>query len=89
MQTLQLCSENYKKWKEIALTANSVEEAKEAAKKAFFWLELHSAFLALHAIENSKKDKEAEVKLIKARAKLCKKLVEYANEVLNELGEMK
>jgi hypothetical protein len=85
VEKLQICSENYKRWKDLVLTSHSLEETKKAAKKAFFWLELHSAFLALHAIENSKKDKEMELKLIKARANLCKKLVEYANELLEEL----
>jgi len=88
MQTLQLCSENYKKWKEIALTANSVEEAKEAAKKAFFWLEMHCAVFALQVAEANALSDEAKIKVLKARMRICQKMANYASQLLRKLKNL-
>lgn len=85
MEELQICSENYKRWKEIALSSNNIDEIKKALKRAFFWLELHSAFLFLNSIEKVKnKDEKLNLKLIKAKAKICEKLTNYAEELLKE-----
>ena len=81
---LQICSENYKRWKKIALSSGNLEEVKKAMRRAFFWLEMHSAFLALDAAENKKMDKESLFMLLRAKAKICKKLADYAEEILKE-----
>ena len=77
-----MCTEHYKRWKDTALATGD----KKAMEKAFFWLELQSAFMALHAIEQVKgTDSTTKRKLIIAKTNLSKKLADYANEVLNEI----
>lgn len=84
---LCLCTEHYKKWKSLALSANSLGESRKCLKRAFFWLELQTAFITLFAIEKTNgNDSKAELKLISAKANLSKKLAEYAKEILNELN---
>ncbi|MEM5802119.1 MAG: hypothetical protein QXQ18_01900 [Candidatus Aenigmatarchaeota archaeon] len=78
---LAMCNEYYKKWKEIALKTLD----RKALERAFFWLELQSAFIALHALEQLKNDKESRIKIIKAKSILSKKLADYAKEMLNEI----
>lgn len=83
---LEFCTEKYKKWRAIALTSENLEEAKRAAEKAFFWLELYSAYLAVFAMEKfGKKDIKSKNKIFLARIKICKKLNEYSRQMLNEL----
>jgi hypothetical protein len=84
---IALCSEHYKRWKEQALLTNDIFEAKRAFNKATFWLELQSAFIVLHSIEQRKgNDKDVKMKLIKAKANLSKKLADYAQEIINEIA---
>ena len=81
-----LCSHYYQKWKNQALFSRDMYEARKAIERAFFWLELQSAFVILHAMEQTKgNDKEVKKKLILAKANLSKKLAEYAKEILNEI----
>lgn len=83
---LEFCTEKYKKWKEIALNSVSLEEAKKAAEKAFFWLELYSAYLAVLTMENfGKNDLKSKNKIFLARIKICKKLNEYSKQMIEEL----
>lgn len=80
------CSENYKMWKDKALFTNDIYSARKAMKRAFFWLELRSAFMFLHAIERTKgNDSEVKSKLIKAKINLSKKLTEHLREMMNEI----
>ena len=84
---LATCSEKYEKWKNQALVNADGNEAKKAMKRAFFWKELQAAFIALHAIEQSKgQDKDVKMKLIQSKATLSRKLAEYAQEILDEIG---
>lgn len=84
---LALCSQHYQKWKNIALANTDINEAKKAMNRAFFWLELRTAFTALHAVEQMKgESKEVKEKLILVKANLSKKLAEYAQEILDEIG---
>ncbi|MEM5772614.1 MAG: hypothetical protein QXL86_00060 [Candidatus Aenigmatarchaeota archaeon] len=89
-EEISLCSENYEKWKALALSAQNKEESKKFLEKAFFWLELQSAFITLFAAEQAKgKDPAFKRKLLLAKTKLSKKLAEYAENVLNEIeGKM-
>ncbi len=85
-EKVSICSEHYQKWKTTALNSLDREEAKKAMERAFFWLELQSAFITLHAIElTAGRDKEKREKILAAKAKLSKRLVEYAKEILSEL----
>jgi len=83
---ISLCSQNYQKWKNLALSSRSPEEGKRFLEKACFWLELHSAFITLFAAEQSKgKDPVFKNKIMVAKASLLKKLSEYAEKTLNEM----
>lgn len=80
---IAICSENYKRWKEKAIASGS----KKAFEKAFFWLEVQTAFILMHAIEATvPKDRQTIAKLIKAKINLSKRLAEYAEETLRELN---
>lgn len=80
------CGEHYKMWKEKALFSNDIYQSKRAIERAFFWLELRSAFIFLNVIEQTKgNDRETKQKLIQAKVNLSKKLSEYAKELLDEL----
>ncbi|MEM5870202.1 MAG: hypothetical protein QXR09_03510 [Candidatus Aenigmatarchaeota archaeon] len=86
-EEISICSQNYEKWKALALSSKSIEESKKYMQKAFFWLELHSAFLLLAAAEETKgKDPTFKQKLILAKARLSKKLSEYAEKLINDLN---
>jgi hypothetical protein len=62
------------------------DEAKKAMERAFFWLELQSAFITLRAVElTAGNDEEKREKILTAKAKLSRRLIEYAKEILNEL----
>jgi hypothetical protein len=82
---IDLCSRQYRKWKEIALKANSITSIKKSMERALFWLELQSAFLALWYIEQNAKDAEIKKKILFAKVNLAKKLTEYAAGILKEL----
>lgn len=83
---IELCSQNYQKWKSIALSSNSLEQAKKFLEKAFFWLELQTAFITLFSIEQAKgNDPEIKQKLITAKSNLSRKLTDYAKSVLDEI----
>jgi hypothetical protein len=89
-EEISLCSQNYEKWKALALSSQDKEESKRFLEKAFFWLELQSAFITLFAAEQSKgNDPFFKRKIMLAKARLSKKLAEYAEKVLNEVeGKM-
>jgi hypothetical protein len=81
------CSYHYQKWKNLALSAVNSKEANACMKKAFFWLELQSAFLALFAVEQTKGgDPKIKRQLVIAKTNLSKRLADYASEILNELN---
>lgn len=81
-----LCSHYYQKWKNQALFTTNVNDARKALDRAFFWLELQTAFIVLQAVEQTKgNDKEVKKKLIHAKANLSKRLAEYAKEILDEM----
>lgn len=83
---INLCSQHYKKWKDLALSAKNLDESRKCLNRAFFWLELQTAFITLFAIEKTCNDPKTELKLISAKANLSKKLAEYAKEILKELN---
>jgi hypothetical protein len=83
---ISLCSQYYQRWKSLALSSRNLNDAKRFLEKAFFWLELQSAFITLFAAEQSKgKDPNFKKKILLAKVKLSKKLAEYAENVLNEI----
>lgn len=82
---IALCSEHFQRWKGMALSAQETSETKRCMEKAFFWLELQSAFIVLSAVEQTKgKDAEIKRKILEAKSNLSKKLVDYADETLKE-----
>lgn len=81
------CTEHYQMWKDKALFTNDIYQAKKAVQRAFFWMELRSAFLFLLAIEKAKgNDIEIKSKLITAKLNLSRKLTEYMKEMINGLS---
>ena len=85
-EEISLCSENYEKWKGLALAAEDKKESKRFMEKAFFWLELQAAFITLFAAEQMKgKDPILKRKILLAKANLSRKLAEYAERVLKEI----
>ena len=82
---IEICLENYNRWKQKAL-ASSGTEVKKALERAFFWLEVQTAFITLHAIEKTApKDEQTIKKLIKAKINLSKRLADYAEQILEDL----
>jgi hypothetical protein len=83
---IEMCTEHYQKWKDQALGTRDSIEARKAMERAFFWLELQTAFIALHSVEQVKgQDREVKRKLIVAKANLSKKLADYAKKILDEI----
>jgi hypothetical protein len=83
-QQLEICYRNYKKWKELALSLNGIESQK-AMERAFFWLEMHSAFFAIGTIEKVRKMSKEDVwRLIQLKSKLVERLSEYAKTLIED-----
>jgi hypothetical protein len=83
-QQLEICYRNYKKWKELAFSLSG-KESQKAMERAFFWLEMHSAFFAVGTLEKSRKmDKEDLLKLIQLKSKLIERLAEYAKTLVED-----
>lgn len=83
---IELCSSHYQKWKDQALLSKDIYEARKCLKRAFFWLELQTAFIVLYTLERTKgNDREVKKKLIQAKANLSKRLAEYVKEILDEI----
>jgi hypothetical protein len=83
---LEICSFHYNKWKNAALVAENKEEIRKNLEKAFFWLELQTAFIALNSVEKYQgKDPKMKNKLLIAKTNLSKKLANYANQVMDEM----
>jgi hypothetical protein len=83
---LGICSFHYNKWKDAALAAKDKEQMRKNLEKAFFWLELQTAFIALDSVEKVQgKDPKVKNKILIAKTNLSKKLATYANQVLDEM----
>jgi hypothetical protein len=83
---LEICSFHYNKWKNAALAANDKEQVRRNLERAFFWLELQTAFIALDSVEKVQgKDPKVKNKILIAKTNLSKKLANYANEVMDDL----
>jgi len=80
------CSEQYSRWKRLALDAQTLPEVKKCLNKALFWLELQTAFVALWNIEETRgKDPAVKRQLIVAKTNLSKRLADYAQKTLEEI----
>jgi len=83
---ISLCSQNYQKWKGLAFSTQNKEESRKFLDKAFFWIELQTAFIVLLAAEQTKgNDPAFKKKLMIAKASLLKRLSNYAEKILNEI----
>jgi hypothetical protein len=86
---IETCSEQYKRWKEMALGADSVSEVKRCLEKAMFWMELQTAFVALWSVETSNgSDPGVKHKLMLAKSNLSRKLADYAEKTLKEIDDL-
>ena len=86
LHQLEMCSYHYQKWKSSALSAETVEEAKNCFEKAFFWLEMQTAYIVLWNIEKAKGNSpEMKEKIIDAKLNMSKKLADYAKKILDEI----
>ena len=83
---IKICSHHYQKWKSLALSAHTIEQTRNFLERAFFWLELQTAFITLFTIEQSKgNDLKVSQKIILAKTNLSKKLTDYAKKILDEM----
>jgi hypothetical protein len=83
---LGICSFHYNKWKNAALASSNPDEVRKNLEKAFFWLELQTAFIALDSVEKVQgKDPKVKNKILIAKTNLSKKLATYANQVLDDI----
>jgi hypothetical protein len=81
------CSEQYSKWKKLALDANTLSDVKDCLGKALFWLEMQTAFVTLWSVEKMHGNNPAAKRsLILAKTNLSKKLAEYAQKTLDEMN---
>ena len=84
-EQLEICYRNYKRWKELAFSLSGIESQK-AMERAFFWLEIHSAFFAVGTLEKTRKmSKDDKARLIQLKAKLIERLAEYAKTLIDDL----
>jgi len=84
---ISVCSQHYQKWKNMALAAKNMQEAQKFLDKAFFWLELQTAFITLFAAEQANgENPTVKQKIISAKANLTKKLANYCDQTLKELN---
>jgi len=80
------CSEQYKRWKQLTMQANTVADIKKCLGKALFWMELQTAFMTLWNVEKTKGDDPAvKRQLIVAKTNLSRRLADYAQETWNEI----
>jgi hypothetical protein len=85
-EQIGMCSRNYQKWRELALTARDQIETKKFTERAFFWLELQAAFITLWSIEQVKgKDPMVKRRILEAKKNLTSKLTEYIDKTMKEL----
>jgi hypothetical protein len=86
-EQIETCAEQYGRWKRLALDAQTLPAMKECLGKALFWLELQSSFVALWSVERTiGNDPSVKRKLIVAKSNLSRKLADYAQKTLDELG---
>lgn len=85
LKKLEICSNNYKTWKEIALKSKDPQIVKKAAEKAFFWIELQTSFLVLNELEKNMLTESERKKILNIKLNLMKKLLSYAKKVAEEL----
>lgn len=85
-EQIGMCSQHYQKWKDLALTAKDQLETKRFTERAFFWLELQTAFITLWSIEQAKgKDPIVKKQIMIAKKNLTNKLTQYIEQTLKEL----
>ena len=76
------CDEGYQRWKDKAISSTDIGQARKAIERAFFWMELRSAFMFLHMVEKTNgNDSGVKQKLIHAKLNLSRKLTEYMKEL--------
>jgi len=83
-EQLEICYKNYKKWKELAFSLDGIE-SQRAMERAFFWLEMHSAFFAVGTLEKTRNLSKGDIaKIIQLKSKLIERLAEYAKTLIDD-----
>lgn len=86
-EQIATCAQQYSRWKQLAMAARTLPAMKECLDKAMFWMELQSSFVALWSVERAMgNDPSVKRKLIVAKSNLSRKLADYAQKTLDELG---
>ncbi len=81
---IKTCTEGFERWKERAFFCNDLYEARQALDRAFFWMELRSAFMFLHTVEQmGGNTKDTREKIMKAKINLSRKLSEHVKDLIN------
>ena len=87
-EIIKTCTPHYQTWKEEALKEKDSEKIKRFLEKAFFWSELQSNLLVLWTIKQTMgEDKEIQKKVEDAEININKKIIDYANTVLEDFEE--
>ncbi len=87
-EIIKTCTPHYQTWKDEALKAKDSEKIKRYLEKAFFWSELQSNLLVLWTIEQTMgSDEEIRKKVEDAQLNLNRKIIDYANSVLEDFDE--
>ncbi len=85
-EKIAICEENFKRWREAALKAKDMNEARRFMEKAFFWLKLQTAFITLFSLESfAKGDEDLARKILIAKVNLIKKMVDYTKNLIDEM----
>ena len=87
-EIIKTCTPHYQTWKEEALKTDDPVKMKRFLEKAFFWSELQSNLMVLWTIEQTMGDDEdIKQKVENAQLNINKKIMEYANTVMEDFDE--
>jgi len=87
-EIIKTCTPHYQTWKQEALKAKDPEKIKRYLDKAFFWSELQSNLMVLWTIEQTMgNDEKIKEKVENAQLNINKKIMDYANSVIEDFDE--
>jgi len=87
-EIIETCTPHYQTWKKEALKAKDPEKIKRFLEKAFFWSELQSNLMVLWTIEQTMgNDEKIKEKVENAQININKKIMDYANSVIEDFEE--
>jgi len=87
-EIIETCTPHYQTLKKEALKAKDPEKVKRFLEKAFFWSELQSNLMVLWTIEQTMgNDEKIKEKVENAQININKKIMDYANSVIEDFEE--